>query len=311
MNFLLAAADPTEHVRDLVYRLGPVPLTLHTVTLVVVTAVFVAAMLYAAKRIATGPESQGNDRYITKGRFPQLIEVIIIYLRDQILVPIMGEKHTRQYLPYLMTTFFFILFVNVFGLVPFTDLFHLMGMHVPPFGGTATASIAVTSALAFIAFIVIQIHSIREQGIVGFLQHLCGGLVPGPLYLLPVVVVIFVVEVLGLFIKPMALAIRLFANMVAGHILMAVLIGFGAMMVREGAPLPVWGTVSILTSIAAVAITFLELFVAFLQAFIFMFLTAVFVSLMSHHDEHEHEHEHQHEPTQHGEEQVKVTASPA
>ena len=290
----LAAADPTEHVRDVLFNVAGVPLTLHTVTLVVVTIVFLVAMVYAANRIQTGPASKGNERFITKGRFPQMIEAITVYLRDQMLVPVMGEKHARSYLPYLMTTFFFILFINLFGLIPFADLFHLL--HWPVwFGGTATASITVTGALAIIAFMVIQVHSIRELGIKGFFLHLTGGLVPGPLYLAPVVAIVFVVELLGLFIKPSALAIRLFANMVAGHTLMAVLIGFGYSLASKGASPGAWIPVSLVTGLAAVAITFLELFVAFLQAFIFMFLTAVFISLMSHHDDHEHEHERGHD----------------
>jgi F-type H+-transporting ATPase subunit a len=291
----LASDDPTSHVRDMVLMrtAGGTPLlTLHTVTLIGITLIFLVAMMRAASAIATGPSNQGNERYITRGRFAQMVEAITVYLRDQMLVPVMGLQAARRYLPYLMTLFFFILFINVFGLIPFGDLFHLFGAHRPLFGGTPTASISVTAALAFVSFCVIQVHAIRELGIKGFLLHLTGGLVPGPLYLAPVVAIVFVVEVLGLFIKPGALAIRLFANMVAGHTLMAVLIGFGAMVAERGlGPVGV-GTVSIVTGIAAIAITFLELFVAFLQAFIFMFLTAVFISLMSHHEDHEHEHEH-------------------
>ena len=290
---LLAANDPTSHVRDQLFDIAGLPVTLHTITLLVVTVVFLFAMLYAARAIATGPASQGTGRYLTKGRFPQLVEAITLYLRDQMLVPVMGEKTARRYLPYLMTVFFFILFNNLFGLIPIADIFHLFHRE-PWFGGTATASITVTGALALISFIVIQIHSIRELGVKGFLLHLTGGLVPGPIYLAPVVAIVFIVELLGLFIKPAALAIRLFANMVAGHTLMAVLIGFGYSLASKGASPATWIPVSLVTGVAAVAITFLELFVAFLQAFIFMFLTAVFISLMSHHDDHEHEHEHEH-----------------
>jgi F-type H+-transporting ATPase subunit a len=290
LPFLLAASDdPTSHVRDVIYNVGGLPITLHTITLVVVSVIFLLAMMYAAKRIATGPASEGNERYITKGRFAQLIEALTLYLRDEMLVPVMGAQTARRYLPYLLSLFFFILFINVFGLIPFADIQHLLGLHYPVFGGTATASITVTAALAIVSFIVIQAHAIRELGIKGFLLHLTGGLMPGPIYLLPVVAIVFVVELLGLFIKPAALAIRLFANMVAGHTLMAVLIGFGAAVAKQGAgPIGVGG-VSIITGIAAILITFLELFVAFLQAFIFMFLTAVFISLMSHHDEDHHE----------------------
>ena len=131
----------------------------------------------------------------------------------------------------------------------------------------------------------------------GYLEHLCGGLIPLPHILLaPVVLIIFVVELAGQFIKPAALAIRLFANMVAGHTLMAVLLGFGAQAAKGGmGPVGITG-ISLISILAAIAITFLELFVAFLQAFIFMFLTAVFISLLSHHGE---EHEHGHDEAEH------------
>ncbi len=95
----LAANDPTEHVTDVVLLKtdGGTPiLTMHMVTIAVVTIVFVAAMMKAAKAIATGPESEGNERYITKGRFAQLFEAMVIYLRDQLLVPVLGEAHTRR-----------------------------------------------------------------------------------------------------------------------------------------------------------------------------------------------------------------------
>lgn len=287
-----AAPSPTAHVVDTLNPAGIPLLTTHTITLIGVTAVFLIAMIYAARRIATGPESQGNERYITKGRFPQMVEAISLYIRDQMLIPVLGVETTRRYLPYLLTLFFFILFINMFGLIPFADLQHLFGMHEPLFGGTPTASITVTAALAMVAFFVIQVHGLRELGIKGYLQHLTGGLYPGPLAMAPIIAIVFVVEVAGLFIKPAALAIRLFANMVAGHTLMAVLLSFGAMVAREGGGIiPVAG-ISVVSGAAAVVITFLEVFVAFLQAFIFMFLTAVFISLMSHHDDHEEEHEH-------------------
>ncbi|MGI9013525.1 MAG: F0F1 ATP synthase subunit A, partial [Phycisphaerales bacterium] len=277
LSFFLAADKPENHVADLIlWKVGDTPvLTMHMVTLVVIGAVFVLFMMWVARAIAVGPESQGNERYMTKGRLAQMIEAMVVYLRDEMLEPVMGAQHARKYLPYLMSLFFFILFMNLFGLIPVVDLLLLFGID-SPIGGTATANIMVTAALALIAFFVIQIHAIRELGLKGFLQHLCGGLVPGPIMLAPVIVIVFVVELLGLFIKPTALAIRLFANMVAGHILMAVLLSFGTMAAKGGMGTLGITTISVVSGIFAVLITFLELFVAFLQAFIFMFLTAVF-----------------------------------
>ena len=283
----LAAADPTTHVTDkILLRIGDTPiLTMHMVTIVVVAILFVAAMMKAARAIATGPESQGNERYITKGRFAQMIEAMVVYLRDDMLEPVLGAHHTRRYLPYLMTLFFFILFNNLFGLLPILDILHLAGVHKTPVGGTATANIMVTGALALLSFLLIELHGIRELGLKGWLIHNFGGLVPGPIYLLPIAVLVFVVELTGHLIKPMALAIRLFANMVAGHTLMAVLLGFGAAAATGGSGALGIGAISLVSGMAAVLVTFLELFVAFLQAFIFMFLTAVFISLLSHHEQ--------------------------
>ena len=296
--FLLAGdvqIDPTEHVRDVVLlKIGEVPIvTMHMVTLIAVTVVFLLVMMKAAKAIATGPESEGNDRYMTRGRLGQIIETMVVYLRDEMLAPVLGARDTKRYLPYLMTLFFFVLFQNLFGMIPLADILHLFGVHQTPIGGTATANIMVTGALAVLSFFMIELHGFREQGLKGWLLHNCGGLVPGPVYLLPIALLVFVVELAGHLIKPTALAIRLFANMFAGHTLMAVLLSFGLVAHNGGMGLLGIGTISVISGAAAVMVMFLELFVAFLQAFIFMFLTAVFLSLMSHHEqEHEHEHEH-------------------
>jgi F-type H+-transporting ATPase subunit a len=109
----------------------------------------------------------------------------------------------------------------------------------------------------------------------------------------PASIVVFVLELLGqFFIKPFALALRLFANMTAGHILLATLIGFAGMVVGKG--LLLQGPVTLLAVVGGFAIFLLEVFVAFMQAFIFMFLVTVFIALMDHdHDEH-HEHDHDH-----------------
>lgn len=297
---LLAADDPLSHVTDVVLtgdKAHPV-LTMHTVTIVIVAVIFVLVMMRVSRRIATGPETEGNDRYLTKGRLAQVIETMIVYLRDEMLTPVLGPKATRTYLPFLMTVFFFILFNNLFGLVPLLDLQHLIGEitgnHFTTwFGGTATGNIAVTAALALVAGIVIQIHAFKELGIGGWLEHHCGGLwpMPNPLFF-PVVLLVFIVEVAGDFIKPAALAIRLFANMLAGHVLLAVLLAFGKMAAVGGMGVVGVTGISLVSGVAAVLITFLEVFVAFLQAFIFMFLTAVFISLMSHHEHDEEEHAH-------------------
>lgn len=298
---LLASLDPLHHVTDKSV-FGAESLRISMVMLVIGGFVTIWALSSAAKRIATGPESLGNERFVTKGRLAQLVETLVVYLRDEMLTPVLGAATTRRYLPFLMTQFFFILTLNLFGLIPFIDMQtlvkNLLGADVPAgtdwvfFGGTATASISVTAGLAIFSFIAIQMHAFRELGVKGWLEHLCGGkdLLVGPKALWLVVPIIFVVEFMGLFIKPTALAIRLFANMVGGHTLLATLLLFGAMALQGGLGFLGIGGITVLSGIFAVLITFLELFVAILQAFIFMFLTAVFISTMSHHDEHEEGH---------------------
>ena len=252
----LASDNPTDHATDKILfatEAGMPLLTMHMVTIVIVAVLFVGVMMKVAAAIATGPESGGNDRYLTKGRLSQLIETMIVYLRREMLVPVLGEEHTRRYLPFLMTVFFFILFNNLFGLIPILDILHLASVQTP-FGGTATANIMVTGALALVSFVMIELHGLREQGLRGWLMHNFGGLIPGPIYLLPVALMVFVVELAGHLIKPMALAIRLFANMMAGHTLMAVLVGFGAVAAKGGMGTLGIAGISLVSGVAAVRI---------------------------------------------------------
>ncbi len=286
----LAAGDgpnPLGHVLDKEVFGG---IWMHAITMVIGAALCVATLMIAAKAIQTGPESDGNDRYLTKGRIGQLIEVVVLYLMDNVIRPQLGHS-ANKFAPYLLTLFFFILFNNLLGLIPLLDLQHLIGgfllddSHFAIVGGTATGNIAVTFALAIIAFFVIQIAGIRSAGVGGWLKHLTAG---APWYIWPIMIP---VEIMGTFIKPAALAIRLFANMTAGHVLLAVLIGFTGMFLvgaDGGLNLLVGGPVTIIAVLGAVAIMFLELFVAFLQAFIFMFLTTLFIAQMMHHEHDDH-----------------------
>jgi F-type H+-transporting ATPase subunit a len=307
---LAAGGNPIDHVVDKdIHHFGESGIALSAVSLVVGAVLIFVVLLIAAKQIETGPASMGTDRYVTKGRLAQLIEVIVQGLRDGVIEPLLGKETTARFLPFLLTVFFFILTLNLFGMIPFMDIQELIftlagtshdnvkaGHTAVFFGGTATASIAVTAGLATLSFFAILYQGFRDLGPKGFFEHMAGGkeLLYGPLMLKLVVPIMLVVEILGLFIKPAALAIRLFANMVAGHTLLATLLGFGAMALNAKG----WGLaapISVVSIVAAVAISVLELFVAFLQAFVFMFLTAVFIGMMSHHGDHGHEHGHDHD----------------
>ena len=305
---LLASSNPTHHVMDKPIFGGDSPLfgggpdflgqpslTMHTVTLIIAGIVAILVLLRAAKAISTGHEGEGMYRYLTKGRVSQLIEVFTLFLVENTIRPTLKED-TRRYTPILLSLFFFVLTCNLMGLIPFIDVQHAIG---PPndkgekiwaiFGGTATANLSVTLGLACVAFVVIQIQGFRSLGIKGYLSHLTGG---APMALLPMMVPL---EFAGMLIKPAALAIRLFANMFAGHTMMAVLAMFGMLTYQATESLLVTGAISVVSVVAAIAISFLELFVAFLQAFIFMFLTTVFIGQMTHHHEHDDDHEDAHD----------------
>lgn len=185
------------------------------------------------------------------------VEALIEYVRDQIVVPNAGETG-RKLLPVFLTFFFFILTSNILGMIP--------GGHA------ATSSINVTAGLALIAFIVIQGAAIWKHGLWGWLKHLTGGV---HWSIWPIMIP---VEVMGLFTKPFALCVRLFANMTAGHVMLLSLIG---LIFVE--------TYFIVVSVPfSLFVNCLELLVIFLQAYIFTMLTAVFTGMGAEggHDDH-------------------------
>jgi F-type H+-transporting ATPase subunit a len=237
------------HIGNMTFDLS---LTKHVIFL------WLAAFLLIVLAVVAARKNKKNR--VPKG-FGNLVEVFILFIRDEVAIPNMGPGGIK-YLPYLLTTFFFILIMNLSGLVPY--------------GATATGNISVTGGLAIIAFIMIQVSAIRAQGIGSYLKHLTGGV---HWMLWPIMVPI---EVLGLFTKPFALMVRLFANMIGGHIVIVSLIGlifiFQSWII---APVPI---------IFVLGINMLELFVAFLQAYIFTMLTSLFMGLgmQAAHDEGEH-----------------------
>jgi len=193
-------------------------------------------------------------RSLVPKRLANFFEVIIIFVRDEIAEPTLGKTY-KTFLPFLLTMFFFILFGNFLGLIPYSATF--------------TSNIAVTATLAIISFLMIQLGGIKQNGFFGYFK----GLVPHgiPVLLLPLMIM---VEVLGLFTKPFALAIRLFANMIAGHTVILALIGLIFFM----------GTIFIApVSVAfAIFIYLLEILVALIQAYIFTMLTALFIGMAVH-----------------------------
>jgi len=214
---------------------------------------------------------------VPKG-FGNGLEAICQYLRKEVAEPALGV-HTDRFIKYIWSTFFFILTINLLGLLPINSISPLFGLQI---GGTATSNIWVTGTFAVTTLFMMVFNGFRLAG-KHFIAHLC----PGPLWLAPLLVPI---ELVGMLAKTFALAVRLFANMVAGHTLLAVLVGFilsaGSAM-GTGVAL---GVAAVVIS-GSVAISLLEIFVAFLQAFIFTFLTTLFIgmSVTVHHGEHHDE----------------------
>jgi F-type H+-transporting ATPase subunit a len=293
---LTLAADPDQHVYNHPFLQTSSGLWVwsgNMGNLVLRGLILIFGGLWVASKVRTGPESQGSNRYITTNRFAHLIEVFCVYLREEVIRPMLGDR-TNAMTPLLLTIFFFVLVNNLLGLIPIMDAIHLIvpgwaETHRTPLGGTATQNIWVTGALALIAGLVFNAAALRRLGLLGYVKHLTADT---PWYVWPIVVPI---EFAGqIVIKPVALAIRLFANMTAGHILLATLFSFVAAVWGQGLLLK--GPVTLISFGGALFITVLELGVSLIQAFIFMFLTTLFISLMDHHDEHGQEHGHDHAP---------------
>lgn len=297
-TLLLAADDPLHHVVDAVTVQNADGWWLWSRVcgnLVLSGLILTLVGMWAASKIKTGPSSMGAEAYVTRNKFAHVIEVICSYLREEVCRPLLHDRTDRM-MPFLWTIFFFILINNLLGMIPIADMLHLGGKHDHhPIGGTATQNLFVTLTLAIVTALVFNGAAIARLGLGGFLKHMTGGL---PLYMFPIAALLFLIEAAGQFlIKPFALGLRLFANMTAGHVMLATILAFGGKALAQIVNGEGFGTGALgvgIWSVAAMAVSFLELFVAFLQAFVFMFLTTIFISLMDHHDEHGHEHEHDH-----------------
>lgn len=236
-------------------------LTRNVVQMILALALLVWVMMSVAKSYKKG---QGVTS-APKGK-QNLIEPIIAFVRDEVAKPNLGHKY-EKYLPYLLTVFFFILINNIVGLIPGT--------------ANVTGNIAFTAVLGVISFIVILFSSNK---------HYWGHIFNPPGVPLGVKFILVPVEFLSVFIKPFALIIRLFANMVAGHIIIICLISlifiFGQLNTIAG-----WGASPFAIGFT-IFIYFIEVLVAFLQAFIFTMLTAVFIGQAFEGEHHDDAHAH-------------------
>jgi F-type H+-transporting ATPase subunit a len=236
-------------------------LTRNVVQMILALSLLVWIMISVAK-------SYGKGHGVTSAPTGKqnLVEVLVTFVRDEVAKPNLGHK-VNKYLPYLLTVFFFILINNIFGLIPGT--------------ANVTGNIAFTAVLGLISFVVIMFSSN---------SHYWGHIFNPPGVPLGVKFILVPVEFLSVFIKPFALIIRLFANMVAGHIIIICLISMIFIFAEKMAVGAGWG-VSPVSLAFTIFIYFIEVLVAFLQAFIFTMLTAVFIG-QAFEGEHHHEGEH-------------------
>src|SRR5712692_2432925 len=202
------------------------------------------------------------QKLVPKGPGPNLLEMMVLFVRDELAIKNIGKEEGPRYTPFLLTVFFFILFMNLLGLFPWM--------------ATPTSNLNITCGLALCTFVLTQLAGIRAAGFGGYLKHLTGGVA---IWLWPIMIP---VEILGLFTKPFALTVRLFANMLAGHIVIFFLLGLIFIMGS-----PIFALVSVPF---AMGIYFLELFVALVQAYIFTMLSSLFIGMAVAIGHHEHAH---------------------
>jgi F-type H+-transporting ATPase subunit a len=223
-----------------------------------------AAVLILAIYVPLGRRVQ--DGSAPRGYFWNTFEVLLTFIRDKVAKPNIGEHDADRFVPFLWTTFLFILALNLLGMLPFF--------------GSPTASIAVTGALALCAFVVIHGSAMIHLGVGTYLKSYVPHLeMPFGMGYLITPLLVFL-EVVGAFIKGFVLAVRLFANLFAGHSVTAFILFF--IVMAENANPFLFGTVTVASVLGVAALSLLELFVAFLQAFIFTFLTALFIGSALH-----------------------------
>jgi F-type H+-transporting ATPase subunit a len=262
--------SPLHHVVDAAHlefpwgivRLPKIPLgpfefqlTRFMVMELVAAALIAAIIIPLARHIAKNP--------ITRGRLLNAFEVLVLFIRDNVARPTIGGHDADKFLPYLWTVFFFVLFNNLLGMIPG--------------GASPTGNINVTAVLAIMTFAAVLIAGMKHAGPIGFWISLVPKLdVPGFMKP-PMWILMFLIEVAGLFIRHIVLCVRLFANMLAGHIVLAVILGFIVMVSGN-----IWYVVAPASIAGVIALSLLELFVAFLQAYIFVFLSALFIGSAAH-----------------------------
>ena len=216
----------------------------------------VMALVFGISRLAIGSYKNGAPSGLGSA-----VESLVVYVRDEIAEKNIGHGDGAKYTPLLLSFFFFILVAALFGLMPFS--------------ATSTGNISVTFALAFISFLAQQYAGLSKYGVVGHFKNLVPHGLPAPL-----LVVMIPIEVLGMFTKPFALMVRLFANMLAGHMMITALLMLVPVMAQTSLG---FGVAMIPVSLGmALFIMCLEVLVAFIQAYVFTLFSAIFIGMYAH-----------------------------
>jgi F-type H+-transporting ATPase subunit a len=191
-----------------------------------------------------------------------IIEAVCVFLKDEVAGPILKGR-TDKYIGFIWTVFFFILTLNLLAMIPTEKIIALVTGKKNHFGGAATANIWITGAMAAVAFFMTHIIGIREQGL---WRYIVNFVPPVPWWLAPL---IYFLEIISSLIRPFTLAIRLFANIIAGHMILGTFLGLIIIFKSYG--------IAAASVLASVALSLLELMVAFIQAYIFAFLCTLYI----------------------------------
>jgi len=232
-----------------------ISITKHVIMLWIAASITVSLALYGTRRYRKSDSAQ------PKG-LSHLYEILINFIRDDIVIPNIGKDHCQFWMPLIATYFIFILTCNFLGLIPLFDL-------VPGGSSTVTGNFNTTAGLATITFIAIIIAGTMKHGFLGHWKNMIPSGVPGP-----VLIILIPIEILGMFVRPFALTMRLGGNMTAGHIGMLAI--FALPIILSAASI---GIISILLN---TGIYFLEMIVSFVQAYVFTLLSAVFIGMAIH-----------------------------
>jgi F-type H+-transporting ATPase subunit a len=259
----VAAGDPVSHILPhTLWRVGDYGITNHLVMLVLAAVLLLVFVPVLARGSGLVPRGARN-----------FFESILQFVREQVARPVLGE-HVDHYIPFLWTVFLLILTANLLGMIPLGAAMAPIDAHLEHMGGTATGNFSITVGLALCAFFYLHWSGIKAQGLGHYFANLAPHGVPWP-----VLILLYPLEILGALVKAFALAIRLFANMIAGHIVLSVILGFAVFGLQAGGASYAITLVSVL---GAVAMSLLEVFVALLQAYVFTFLTTLFIGMAVH-----------------------------